>query len=511
MKQQAGTCNALGLTVFTVVAFFMMMVWPMPSWTALIKDVKPEAQSASGHAFTMVDFAHTTDVHITDEGNPIRAEELKLIWGYNPALYPDIGWLLLNVVPPAHRDIGAYTALIWQATIKSINDAHLQQPLNFLMSTGDHTDTSIQDELKWFVALSDGSALPAFKNHTNRAGLSTKAPPEREALIMPWLAAVGNHDTEYQGTFNTEGVIGILIQGLFYAPEKDYYLANLSHLADVLRIESGHGLSELTPKGYYSFDPTPYVHCIVLNTADFNPDDSLPLETLSLGILSQDQFAWLQAEIKAHADQLCIIFGHHGPDSFSTFVTDKNMYYVSANKLKESLKTFDNVIAFVSGHTHMNRITTVTTADGRGYWDITTCGVADWPQEWRRITVKDNGDGTGTLTCSMHSYNPEILTQETYKLWDPLMQKYLDPVYAPGTPIRDISAAENDAAAVGTPTDRDVELVFAIPSAVKDTILANYKPATPEAGSDTSVQAAANTDGGDGNSSTGCFIGMALR
>jgi 3',5'-cyclic AMP phosphodiesterase CpdA len=509
MRQHAEISIPKALQCLAVVAMLAVLTWPAASQGALIKDVEPDAESASGHVFTMVDFAHTTDVHITDEGNPIRAEELKLIWGYDPALYPDIGWLLLNLVTPAHRDIGAYTGLIWQATIKSINDAHLQQRLDFLISTGDHTDTGQQDELAWFVALADGKPLPALQTHTNRAGLSTKAPEAREALIMPWFAAVGNHDVEYQGTFNSSGVVGILVQALFFAPDRDYYINNLSYLEDVLAIENGHGFSAQSPRGYYSFDPTPYVHGIVLNTADFNPVDKLPLENLSLGMLSQAQFGWMQDEIRNNAGKLCIIFAHHGPDSFVPLVTDQNTKYVSAQKLKESLKTYANVIAFVSGHTHMNRIIAETTADGSGYWDINTCGVADWPQEWRRITVRDNGDGTGTIICRMHSYNPEIQTQETYQLWDPMAQKYLDAVYIPGTPIRDVSQAENDTSAAGVALDRDVDLTFTIPPAVKDTILANYKPATAEAGSETSAQAATKDGGDDGGSIGGCFMNTA--
>jgi 3',5'-cyclic AMP phosphodiesterase CpdA len=457
----------------------MVLAYPAWSGAALIKDVMPDAAGATGYAVTLVDFAHTSDVHITDEGNPIRAEELKLIWGYDPVLYPDIGWLLYNIIPPAHRDIGAYTALIWQATIAALNDAHLESALDFLISTGDHTDTGLTDELEWFVALADGLPLPALKDHANRAGLNTKAPTEREDLLMPWFAAVGNHDVEYQGTFNSQGVIGILVQGLFYAEDRDYYIENLSYLDDVLRIESGHGLAE-TNEGYYSYDPTPYVHCIVLNTSAFNPEDKLPLETLSLGMLSQAQFDWMQEEIVTHADKLCIIFAHHGPDQFAPLVTDLNTKYVSANKLKESLKTFDNVIAFVSGHTHVNRVIAETDAAGRGYWDINTCGVADWPQEWRRITVKDNGDGTGTLSCRMRTYNPEILAQETYRIWDPVTCRYLAPVYEPGEAIRDVSAAENEADAAGTTADRDVDLLFAMPVTVKDTIVANYRAASAE-------------------------------
>jgi 3',5'-cyclic AMP phosphodiesterase CpdA len=493
-----------GLAIFGII--LMVICIPVIVRAALIQNVKPSAESATGNKSELVDFAHTTDVHIMDEGNPLRAEELKVLFGENPALYPDLGWLLLNLIPPAHRNIGSYTPLIWQAIIQSVNDANMSDPMDFLISTGDHTDTSVQDELELFVAIADGTVLPSFKPHTNHAGLSTKIPQGGEGLIMPWYAAVGNHDSEYQGTFNTLGVVSVLIRGLAYAPEKNYYISNQDYLADVLRIESGHGLSELTTGGYYSFDPTPYVHCIVLNTADFNPDINLPLETLSQGVLHKDQFAWMKTEIEKNQDKLCILFAHHGPNAFSPFVKDNNKNYISTQKLKNALMSYDNVIAFVDGHTHVNKIVAETAGNGKGYWDINTCGVADWPQEWRRITVRDNGDGTGTIVCTMHTYSPEILTQEKYQMTDPVTKQLLPVVYDIGVPIRTVSEEENDVSAAGGVQDRDVNLAFAIPVNVKATIIANSNPVEPESNGQNSSQAQANADDSGGGSSGGCFI-----
>lgn len=475
---------------------------------ALIVNVKPDAELATGNKSELVNFAHTTDVHIMDEGNPLRAEELKVIFGENPQLFPDLGWLLFNLIPPAHRNIGSYTPLIWQAIIKSVNDANMSDPMDFLISTGDHTDTSIQDELELFVSIADGKVLPSFRAHKNRAGLATKIPQDGEGLIMPWYAVVGNHDSEYQGTFNTLGVIGILIQGLAYAPEKNYYISNQNYLADILRIQSGHGLSELTTGGYYSFDPTPYVHCIVLNTADFNPDINLPLETLAQGVIHKDQFAWMQTEIENNSDKLCILFAHHGPNSLSPFVKDNNRNYISTRRLKNTLMSYENVIAFVDGHTHVNKIVAETAENGKGYWDINTCGVADWPQEWRRIAVRDNGDGTGTIVCSMHTYSPEILTREKYQMTDPVTKQLLPAVYDIGVPIRTVSEEENNISAAGGVQDRDVDLAFAIPANVKATIIANSNPVEPEENGQNSSQAQAGAEDSGGSSSM-CFIAAA--
>jgi len=464
-------------------------------------DPKIDPQSITGYTFSMVDFAQTSDGHIIDEGNPIRAEELKLLVHKDPVRFLELGKLLGSILPPAHREVGVYTALIWESIIHSINDEYFSKPFDFTITTGDNTDTGIKDELLWFVALADGRTPADFKaGHANSQGQRTIISENPEGLLMSWYATIGNHDIEYQGTFNSDGFVGLLVKGLAYDPDPArYYINNLSYLDDVISIYQasppGHGFTDMQTEGYYSFDPTPYVHCLVLNTADYYCEQfNFPLETLSQGLLSVSQYDWMKSEIMQNKDKLCVVFAHHSPNSFFS-VKDDNQNYISTEKLKDTLKGFENVVAFVDGHTHENRIVAETTNDGKGYWDINTCAVVDYPQEWRRITIRDNGDGTGTISCRMHDHATLYGTLEPYI----------------GIDILDVSLTENDIQAWGEQGDRDVELYFKMPASVQPTIMANYHPpVTPEEGNDTHATSSPQATGSGGGSS-GCFIGTAMR
>ncbi len=116
------------------------------------------------------------------------------------------------------------------------------------------------------------------------------------------------------------------------------------------------------------------------------------------GGMDRVQFKWLQQEIDANRDKICLIFSHHGPHSFLQMGDN-----VSGDQFKALLRRYENVAAHISGHTHNNYIYAEKGSEG-GYWHIATCALIEYPQEWRRITLRDNGDGTGSLICEMHSH-----------------------------------------------------------------------------------------------------------
>ena len=130
--------------------------------------------------------------------------------------------------------------------------------------------------------------------------------------------------------------------------------------------------------------------------------------------------------------------------------------YVKAEDFKATLCAYENVIAHVNGHTHINRIVPIMTDSG-GYWDINTGSIIEYPQEWRQITIKDNGDGTGTITCTMGRH--EDAESLAVALSDP-----------------DANPEER----MGTPEDRNVHLLFTIPEKVAENIRDNQSDDTPD-------------------------------
>ena len=65
------------------------------------------------------------------------------------------------------------------------------------------------------------------------------------------------------------------------------------------------------------------------------------------------------------------------------------------------LLSHDNVVAWVNGHTHTNRVIAHPRAGGGGFWEINTASHIDWPQHARIIEILDNRDGTLSIFATL--------------------------------------------------------------------------------------------------------------
>ncbi|OHD65873.1 MAG: hypothetical protein A2176_03425 [Spirochaetes bacterium RBG_13_51_14] len=398
-------------------------------------------EGATGTKSSLLHFAQMSDVHIVDDTDPLRLENIKLC----PQSQYDLGYLDV-LIQGISREQDLYSARTWDAVISSINDADNSDPFAFAISTGDHTDTGLKGELQWFIEIADGILSDSLLTAIAEGAVADFKPA---GLNPPWYAAVGNHDVEYEGTVNNSSFLLCLLS--LYGDT-----GALSELPDVLEAYKSsvtepwwHGFanqpgsSMANSYGYYSFDPNDIVHCIVLNTAIFIPAGEK--ETFSEGCLDLSQFDWMIRDIEANRDRLCVIFSHHSP--LSSFYD--SLSEVKADELMKKLASYDNVIAHICGHDHINAIDPVKNESGAGgYWNINTCAIIDWPQEWRNITIKDNGNGTGAISCRMVRHSDGLCLE-----------------IASGDPDAQKSTRE------GTKQDRDVSLKFAIPAAVKNRIL----------------------------------------
>jgi hypothetical protein len=422
--------------------------WNLPVAGLLARNdlsAKPDEEGATGKKSELLHFANMSDIHIVDDTNPLRIENIRLMGN---GLY-DLG-ALDALIQPISRDQDRYSARIWDAVIRSVNETDGDAPLAFAMITGDHTDTGLKKELEWFIGITDG-VVPASLGDAIFAGNAEEVNPV--GINVPWYVAVGNHDVEYQGTFNNEAVMDQLLQP--FGDTDD--LIHLRSLVDLYKTSVSkpwwHGLDNqpavmlADSYGYYGFDAGEIIHVIVLNTAIYNFEGSYPKETLAGGCLDATQYEWMVGEIEANRDRLCIVISHHSPtDGFSDSQSD-----ITADELMKTLCRYDNVIAHINGHSHVNKVEPVQ-YDGLpgGYWNINTCSILEWPQEWRDITVEDNGDGTGTLSCRMVRHGDKECL--------------------------DVASGDADARKKkreGDRKDRNTALKFHIPPAVKNRIVAN--------------------------------------
>src|SRR6202795_5397479 len=65
----------------------------------------------------------------------------------------------------------------------------------------------------------------------------------------------------------------------------------------------------------------------------------------------------------------------------------------SNDEVLELLLRFRNVVLWLNGHIHANRITPRTGPyDGHGFWEVTTSSLVDWPCQARLVELFEAGE-----------------------------------------------------------------------------------------------------------------------
>ena len=271
------------------------------------------------------------------------------------------------------------------------------------------TDLDANDEYP-FIALVgainslDDEARPAFVVHTGDAiDVGTKGELLRflsiaNALSSPWIAAVGNHDHYFMGTFH-EGTLAM--RGI----DDSDLISEAHEFARMHRIPQ-HGVEPGFTRADSILDPHYYTHEPTLDRFEsqshgfdmgpFRPDsryysleDSLggiPFRYVALdtsmpsdrpialpnlgaeGVIDHDQFVWLKHQFAAarEREQLVLILGHHplADNGQPLMVFERGSRPVALERvLRESIH--DNVIGYFCGHTHQPELRLHTRENGR--------------------------------------------------------------------------------------------------------------------------------------------------
>jgi metallophosphoesterase (TIGR03767 family) len=231
----------------------------------------------------------------------------------------------------------------------------------------------------------------------------------------------------------------------------------------------GHGFSQRNldaNTAYYTFAVAPEVLGVMLDSTNPNggPD----------GSLDPEQAEWLEARlIEAHAryldrarawvetgneDRLVVLFSHHNSRTFDNLATapgEGQSDRLDSAAFEALLRRFPNVILWVNGHTHTNRVWAHPDPSGRtpGFWEVNTAAHIDYPQQARAIEIFDNGDGTLSVTGVMidHSDAGSVPAGPPYS---PVHLAALALELAANDPALDLPLR------LGEPTDRNVELVI---------------------------------------------------
>ena len=340
----------------------------------------------------------------------------------------------------------------------------------------------------------------AALGHPHIPGLLERAlqPFEAAGISLPWLGCHGNHEEVCQGV----GVVTPALAAAMVRTHKPFRLPegidpdtaletfvrqpevfmagphvdvtpdparrpfDIQDFVDAhLESESlprGHGFTEQNlddGSAYYVHD-TPSVRFITLDTA-------CPAGGAE-GCITAFQLHWLERRLEEvhstfrsrdgttvstpHHDRLVVILSHHGYDSLTnprTHPETRGSTHTDRKNLLAALLRFKNVVLWLNGHIHANRVRArLDTSGGGGFWEVTTGSIVDWPCQGRIVELADSGDGLLAIACTMIDHEGSELAALHREL-------------AGNAPI-----AGFDSDRAGSPLDRNVILLARAPFAL---------------------------------------------
>ncbi len=178
---------------------------------------------------------------------------------------------------------------------------------------------------------------------------------------------------------------------------------------------AGHGFNQAdAQKGFacYSFVPKSNLplKVIVLDNTQKEKDDSVDIH--GHGFLDAARWAWLKKELADGdaAGQLMIIAAHipidvevTAPNSEMGWWTDPQNA-VTLPELIAELYRHPNLILWLAGHRHFNTVKAFISPDPslpeKGFWQVETPSLRDFPQQFRTFENYANSDGTLSIVTT---------------------------------------------------------------------------------------------------------------
>jgi metallophosphoesterase (TIGR03768 family) len=173
---------------------------------------------------------------------------------------------------------------------------------------------------------------------------------------------------------------------------------------------AGHGfnLSDAN-NGFacYSFVPKSNIPIKVIVLDDTQKEDDGSYDIHGHGFLDQQRWAWLKKELAAGdaAGQLMIIAAHipinvevtgnTSAGEMGWWLNPQNA--VTLQGLIDELQSHPNLLAWLSGHRHLNTVKAFASPDPvgapeKGFWQVETPSLRDFPQQFRTFEIYLNSD-----------------------------------------------------------------------------------------------------------------------
>ena len=167
--------------------------WPLPVVPRL--DIMPSNYKASSvtKKTRLLNFFAMTDIHLTDKEAP---NQLIYLQQSNPGFAGQNSSIYSGVM--------LYTPQVFDAAIQTANALHKKDPFDFFISLGDVCNTSMYNELRWYLDIIDGEVItPSSGAHAGAGSIDYQKPFQAAGLdkTIPFYQTLGNHDHFMIGSF----------------------------------------------------------------------------------------------------------------------------------------------------------------------------------------------------------------------------------------------------------------------------------------------------------------------
>lgn len=417
----------------------------------------PAEFTGAAHAGALLNFFAMTDIHITDKESPSQA----LITGYESKTGE-------RGHSSAYSPVMLYTTHVLDAAVRTANALHRLTPFDFAISLGDDCNGTQYNELRWFIDVMDGKFIsPSSGAHLGSTNIDYQMPYQAAGLdpSIPWYAVLGNHDhfwlgslpvndylrqsytndlillmgalsdggvdsrKEFMGTIDgstpygnvigagpvTDFIVGGVTNAPTIVPDPNRYsLTRSNWMREFFTTTStplGHGFGHANvtnDSACYSFEPKTNVPIKVIVLDDTMTDEAFDIR--GWGGLDTNHFAWLtnQLQMGQDAGQLMIIAAHI-PIELVAYGASTNSA-ISEAQLLAALHTYPNLILWIAGHVHANKVIPQPSPDPAhpefGFWEVWTASLRDFPRQFRTFEILRNTDNTISVVTT--GVDPEV-------------------------------------------------------------------------------------------------------
>ena len=268
---------------------------------------------------------------------------------------------------------------------------------------------------------------------------------EASRLRLPWIGCYGNHEEVCQG-------VGLVTQALAKAmsasrkpialpggldretaletfvqhPELFMRGESVEVTGDSTRrpISRGEFVESHVRSGGHGFTHQNHADGTAYYVNDTRAVRFITLDTVcpeggAEGSIDPPQLYWLERRLEevhssfltrdgsavrtTHRDRLVVVLSHHGYDTLANPRAERR-----SDELLDLLHRFGNVVLWLNGHIHANRITPRPDPRGSGFWEVTTSSMVDWPCQGRVVELFDAGRGLLGIACTMVDHDGEV-------------------------------------------------------------------------------------------------------